>query len=147
VKSRTDLHATLVRMYELAYEDFGIHGPAALARKLGETTQSVNNWGRKSKTGVSHRGAMNAQRLFGWSAEYIVSGQGPKRLKATLSELIGAPFEIPATMVTYARVAGVLRLHREGDPNSGVKLEAVSEKDERHVLVIYDRNRDQRGEK
>lgn len=135
------MHASLARMYELAREDFDIRGPAALARKLGETTQAVNNWTRGR--GVSNKGAMNAQRLLGWSAEYIVSGRGPRRLKPTLSEVIGAPVEVPPTMLTYARVKGELRPYRqgvEGEPDSmpGLVMLDESVEEEKYVLVFFD---------
>lgn len=52
----------------------GISGPAALAKAMNESDQTVTNW---SKRGVSKAGAIKAQELFGVSSAQIISGQGP----------------------------------------------------------------------
>src|SRR5262245_44455796 len=89
---------SVTRISELAKEDYDIKGPAALARLLRQSTQSVHNWGR-SKTGVSQRGAITAQEVCGWSAEYILKGVGAKRVRSSIGDLLGAPVEVPREMI------------------------------------------------
>jgi hypothetical protein len=132
-------HESVTRIYELAEEE-GIRGPAALSRKLGQSIQSVHNWGR-SPTGVSQKGAVKAQAIFGWSAEYILNGVGPKRIAPSFTELIGSPVEVPREMVKVARVSAILALWRDADAPSPlrgkVRLEPMQ--DVKHILVANGR--------
>lgn len=45
--------------------------PAELARKLGESEQTMTNWGKRS---VSKSGALKAEEIFGISANWILMG-------------------------------------------------------------------------
>lgn len=50
----------------------GISGPAALAKAMNESDQTVTNW---SKRGVSKAGAIKAQGIFGVSSTQIITGE------------------------------------------------------------------------
>lgn len=50
----------------------GISGPAALAKAMNESDQTVTNW---SKRGVSKAGAIKAQGIFGVSSAQIIAGE------------------------------------------------------------------------
>ncbi|WP_394788566.1 LexA family protein [Rhodoferax sp.] len=67
-------HASLRRLLEIA-KDAKITGPAALAASMGESEQTVTNWGRR---GVSKLGAMKAQEKFGCSANWVLNGTLPR---------------------------------------------------------------------
>lgn len=120
-------------MYELLKEDHpeDAVGPTALARRLGESTQAVVNWGRSP--GVSSKAAIKAQRLLKWRADYILFGDLPKRITPTLSELLEAPIDITPQMLTYAPIKGKLNIDMK---TALARLEEES-KDERYVLVVY----------
>ena len=124
-------------MYELLKEDLlkesrqDAVGPTTLARRLGESTQSVVNWGRSP--GVSSKGAIKAQRLFKWRADYILFGDLPKRITPTLSELLEAPIEITPQMLTYAPIKGKLSV----DIKTALARLDEERKEERYVLVVY----------
>jgi hypothetical protein len=68
-------HASLRRLLAAAKEIAEIDGPAALAAALVESEQTVTNWGRR---GVSGIGAMKAQAKFGCSANWVLTGAGPR---------------------------------------------------------------------
>lgn len=50
----------------------GISGPAALAKAMNESDQTVTNW---SKRGVSKAGAIKAQSIFGVSSAHIIADE------------------------------------------------------------------------
>lgn len=120
-------------MYELLKEDHpeDTVGPTALAKRLGESTQAVVNWGRAP--GVSSKAAIKAQRLLKWRADYILFGDLPKRIKASLSELLEAPVEITPQMLTYAPIKGKLSI----DIKTALARLDEEHKEERYVLVVY----------
>jgi phage repressor protein C with HTH and peptisase S24 domain len=83
---------SLARLLEAAAE-MGCHGPAAVARALVASDQSVNNW--KSR-GVPHSMAIKAQELWGVSAHWIETNDGPKWIKVQPSSAASAPYEAPS---------------------------------------------------
>ena len=130
------MHPSLGRLYELAQEHLGISGPTALAKALQETTQGVNNWSRGR--GVSNKGAMKAQKLYEWSAAWIMEGTGPRLVRPTISELIEAPVVIPKEMVTYSAIVAELMPFPEGKGDVDVaKLEPIDKARGGYVLVIF----------
>jgi hypothetical protein len=132
------VHATLRRMYDLLYEDFGLQGPANLGRKLGETTQAVNNWSKSP--GVSSKGAVKAQHALQWNAQYILYGEGPKRLKPTLQEIIHAPLDVAPDNLTYAPVKGRLFVsYAANGTETMVKLD-TERKTSQYVLVLWEQH-------
>lgn len=128
------VHQSLVRMYELAKED-GAEGPAALGRLINETTQAINNWGKPP--GVSSKGAIKAQRICKWSAEYILFGTLPKRIKPSMAELVNAPVPISPLMVSYCAVKGKLSPSLSPSRDKYALLEE-DRKDKRLLLVFFD---------
>ena len=88
VREETDKihHESLRRLLEAA-ADKAVHGPSALAEKLGETPQTVTNWGRR---GVSKQGAVKAQNRLGISATWTLEGAGDRFVR-TLESVIGGP--------------------------------------------------------
>lgn len=75
-KKSEDVHPSLVRLLAVAAEA-KITGPAALAKALNQSEQTINNWGYLDR-GVSREGAMLAQQRFKVSATWIRKGTGEK---------------------------------------------------------------------
>lgn len=75
-KKTEEVHPSLVRLLEVAAEA-KVVGPAALAKALNQSEQTVNNW-RYADRGVSREGAMLAQQRFKVSATWIRKGTGEK---------------------------------------------------------------------
>lgn len=63
---------SLARLLEAAAVK-NVHGPAAVARGLNVSDQTINNW--KSR-GVPHAKTIEAQTLWGVSAHWISTGEG-----------------------------------------------------------------------
>lgn len=64
---------SLSRLLEVAGER-GVHGAAAVARALNASDQAINNWKAR---GVPPAKAVEAQALWGVSAQWISTGEGP----------------------------------------------------------------------
>lgn len=73
------MHASAKRLYVVA-KSLGIEGQSAVARWLNEAPQTINNW---EKRGVSKRGALETQKVSGYSAAWILEGIG--------EPVVGAP--------------------------------------------------------
>lgn len=69
---------SLQRLLE-AVEPLGPKGPAAVARELNVSDQTINNW--KSR-GVPHAKAVEAQTRWGISAHWITTGEGEQWVAA-----------------------------------------------------------------
>lgn len=69
---------SLQRLLE-AVEPLGPKGPAAVARELNVSDQTINNW--KSR-GVPHAKAVEAQTRWGISAHWITTGEGDQWVAA-----------------------------------------------------------------
>lgn len=69
-----DMDKRMERLYEAAEKLGGVVGQSALARALNVSPQTVNNW---ESRGVSRGGMMAAEKIFGCSAMWIFSGEGP----------------------------------------------------------------------
>jgi hypothetical protein len=65
------------RLLEVAAQQRVI-GQAAIARRLGVSDQVTTNWRAR---GVAEGGAINAQTVFGCSAQWILDGTGPMMLQ------------------------------------------------------------------
>ena len=74
VRDDGENHESMKRLLEAA-GDRSVRGPSALAAALGESDQTVTNWGRR---GVSKQGALKAQERLGISATWIRDGSGAK---------------------------------------------------------------------
>lgn len=70
-------HESLERLL-FAAEKLGVKGPSMLARSLNVSEQVVTNWRYR---GVSNSGAVEAQRTFGISSNWILKGEEPMMLK------------------------------------------------------------------
>jgi SOS-response transcriptional repressor LexA len=66
------MHISMSRLL-LAAKSQGIHGPSAIAERLGESPQTINNWVDR---GVSKRGLVRAEQVFGCSAAWLENGTG-----------------------------------------------------------------------
>lgn len=64
----SDMHSSMARLYKIALDN-QVKGGSALARKLGETPQTVKNWETR---GLSERGARRAQEVFGVAASWLL---------------------------------------------------------------------------
>lgn len=64
----SDMHSSMARLYKIALDN-QVKGGSALARKLGETPQTIKNWETR---GLSERGARRAQEVFGVAASWLL---------------------------------------------------------------------------
>ena len=103
------MHESLARLYALALEQFDVKGPTAVGNLIGESSQTVNNWG--GRYGVSKLGAMKIQDKFGWSARWIRDGVGPRRitLEGSTAPALGPATMLPPRLVRRVPVIGELR--------------------------------------
>lgn len=74
------MHSQMERLYEAARELKGVIGQTALARQLGVSPQTLNNWEAR---GVSKKGLITCQQVLGLSILWLESGKGPKSLTDT----------------------------------------------------------------
>ncbi len=74
------MHTHMERLYEATRELKGIVGQTALARHLGVSPQTLNNWEAR---GISKKGLITCQQVFGLSIHWLESGRGPKSLTET----------------------------------------------------------------
>lgn len=79
-------HESLQRLLRIALELARVDGPAALASALGESEQTVTNWGSR---GVSKAGAMKAQAKFGCSANWVLHSTQPRIIGGAEGEEAG----------------------------------------------------------
>ena len=93
---------SLQRLLE-AVEPLGPKGPAAVARALNVSDQTINNW--KSR-GVPHAKAVEAQTRWGISAHWITTGEGEQWVAA--AEMLRPSDALPydATKVREVPVVG-----------------------------------------
>jgi SOS-response transcriptional repressor LexA len=71
------MHETARRLFEAAkLVRKEIDGPAALARALNQSEQTINNWSYRGENGVSRAGRLMAQKELGISATWIEDGTG-----------------------------------------------------------------------
>ena len=63
------VHPTMARLYDAALKLHDIDGQSALADRLNESPQTLNNWDRR---GISQRGAIKAAGILGCSAQWII---------------------------------------------------------------------------
>ena len=68
-KTMPNMHETMSRLYKFAKENAGICGLTPVADKLGAAVQVVKNW---ESRGVSLAGALDAQRVFGCDANWLL---------------------------------------------------------------------------
>lgn len=72
--SKDKKNQPLDRLLSVAREK-GVMSKSALAKRLGETEQTITNWKTR---GVSKRGLIQAEAEFGVSANWIMAGVGPQ---------------------------------------------------------------------
>lgn len=73
------MHESVMRLLNLARDATSgsahpVHSLADLGQRLQATPQTRNNWRLR---GVSKSAALEAERIFGCSARYVLSGEGP----------------------------------------------------------------------
>lgn len=80
-------HPSMQRLLDFV-KDQGIVGPSALAFAMNESEQVITNWGAR---GISHAGAISAEKRFGCSAVWLLEGvnrlDNLKRMGLTAAEL------------------------------------------------------------
>ena len=94
---------SLQRLLE-AVEPLGPKGPAAVARELNVSDQTINNW--KSR-GVPHAKAVEAQTRWGISAHWITTGEGEQRVAAASAREESNITEGPAIRGLYPLISEV----------------------------------------
>lgn len=63
------MHDSMVKLHGFVAEKLQLVGQSVVARKMNETPQVVKNWEGR---GISEGGALNAQRLFGCDANWLL---------------------------------------------------------------------------
>lgn len=81
--SEKQRHESLQRLLSIAFELAEIEGPAALASALGQSEQTVTNWGSR---GVSKAGAILAQEKLGCSANWILHNALPRLVSVDVDQ-------------------------------------------------------------
>lgn len=76
------MHSSMAKLYQCLHDKFGLSGPAALARKLNESTQTVKNWETR---GLSEGGALKAQAVYAVDANWLLGDATEKTLPFTYS--------------------------------------------------------------
>jgi hypothetical protein len=84
------MHPQMTRLYKIALESHGIRGPAALARALNATPQTVTNWETR---GISRQGLLVAQSKLKVAAEWLEHGVGAALVQ-------DSPSVLPASLGT-----------------------------------------------
>ena len=110
------MHIQMERLYQAAKELRGIEGQTEVAIALGQSPQTVNNWETR---GVSKMGALKAQTVFGCSATWLLTGNGPMSLSRGTDEQLPASNQLGTGMG-----AGFVRV-RVIDPPSTVPIRFV----------------------
>lgn len=77
----------MVRLYEFVRESHQLSGQTALADRMGETPQTVNNWESESR-GISQGGALTAQRVFGCDANWLLGTSNIARRPETPTGMV-----------------------------------------------------------
>lgn len=98
-----DIHDSMRRLYKAAEDMKGVTGKSAVAKLLGESPQSIQNW---EKRGVSAEGAINAQAIIGCNVNWIMSNSGEMKIgsSAATSALGEAEF-LRLAIETYNRAS------------------------------------------
>lgn len=102
------MHDSMTRLYSVAAEK-GTVGQSNLARKLGESPQTVKNW---ESRGLSKSGAMAAQEQFGCDANWLLGGPASRRPDAlsTQAASLNQVLEAIAPERRLAAYQGALQL-------------------------------------
>lgn len=89
------MHESARRLYEVAKQMTPpVTGQSAVARWLNVSPQNMTAW---EKRGVSRAGALQAQKLSGYNATWILEGTGEEKLGETEQSQPGTLFEAPTT--------------------------------------------------
>lgn len=67
-----DMHETMERLYKVAKDNAGIDGQSALAKRLNQSPQTLNNW---EVRGMSKAGILQAAKEFFVSANWLETGE------------------------------------------------------------------------
>lgn len=84
IEGVTTLHPTIERLYLAAKELRDVNGQSAVARLLERTPQVVKNWEAR---GISNEGALQAQKIIGCDANWLLDGITSMRNAAWTPEL------------------------------------------------------------
>ncbi|HVL77601.1 MAG TPA: S24 family peptidase [Noviherbaspirillum sp.] len=97
------MHDTMRRLYRAAEQIREVKGPAALARLLNVSAQTVHNW---ESRGVSRAGLLAAQERIGCNATWLESGVGDM-VRATIAIESAPPGRADSIeIVQYKEVMG-----------------------------------------
>lgn len=80
----SEIHPSVQRLYSAARELRDVTGPSAVARLLGASPQTMNNW---ESRGISEGGALKAQQVIGCDANWVLHGNGLMEFKAKNPEI------------------------------------------------------------
>lgn len=86
-------HASLQRLYQVAEKQSPpVKGKKGLCVWLKVSEQLVNNW---AKRGVSQRAAVEVEKRTGYSAAWLITGEGQELLANRKPEPTGKRFDAP----------------------------------------------------
>lgn len=71
IQDMAEIHESVQRLYIAAKELRDVTGQSAVARLIGVVPQVVKNW---EKRGISETGALDAQRILGCNANWLLDG-------------------------------------------------------------------------
>lgn len=78
-----EIHPTMARVFERT----GLE-PSALALRINESPQTITNW---SKRGVSKKGALSIAREFGFSLDWVLTGEKEQRIDRYMKVISSEP--------------------------------------------------------
>jgi phage repressor protein C with HTH and peptisase S24 domain len=121
------MHDQMKRLYEAAEKLKGIVGQSEVARALNASPQTINNWEAR---GMSKAGMLNAQKVFGCSANWLSSGDGPMMLTPTTPPSMqrvvaaepGTPGLVEIQKVKLRLSAGIMGFQVEPEQHDGSTL-------------------------
>lgn len=106
-------HPTMQRIFDKTGKT-----PAEIARILGTTPQSINNW---SSRGISKRGALEIAKAFDFSVDWILTGEG--EIASTLATGEGEMTPKPSIDELRARIS---KIELKGKSSTHQKSEILS---------------------
>lgn len=120
-----DMHNTMIRLYQAARDLTGLEGQSAVADKLGQSPQTLNNW---ESRGMSKGGMLIAQRVLGVSAVWLEAGTGEMVATTTSEpdeyrELIAA-WE---SLLPRERLEILREINAKAEHNREVRAEAIKQ--------------------
>jgi len=101
------MHASMKRLLDFAKaatdgSDDPVTDFASLGARMGATSAVLTNWKAR---GVSKEGAIKSEALFGCAANWVLTGEGPRRAEKIRRDFVAADlFRDSASLREFARL-------------------------------------------